>query len=247
MVTLYLQFGKVISALFFGAQGNPKKQKPQLLEIGQVINLVLQKNKFHADFLVPKEWNVEWQHESLRHHYASYYMLNAMSEVLISLVPTTHMDEVWKLSDVQFSNKSVEYQVYVKFVICLESLSHSQKSHQQELKIFWILFLGKMMRLQGVFPRFQTCSQCQTNLELENVAKFSNGFFICRICEAVPESAAQYLWQYCSWSYALKMEQFLAEFSGAAFLENIILIQNNAFELLNISEDKKKKILGLLL
>jgi recombinational DNA repair protein (RecF pathway) len=150
---LLLPSGKLFSVLLLNAQANPKKQKPAKVVLGTEIQWNENSRIKPGSLMTLSDWTQQWTHEKIRHNYFAY---EALIFMLLVLRQTTTSTETLILGSKDVYQ--LEYQVVKKFLLLLEI--QSQSMGRKEQYFFQLLFLLKVIQLQGLWPNMTCCCEC---------------------------------------------------------------------------------------
>jgi len=148
---LLLRSGKRVSVLFYGGMGGGKKMKVSGLEIGHLIQFQTSLNKPGIDLYNSKEWQVKWEHAQIRYNHQAFQLMCFYLEVARSLSGEDHLQDLYRETD---QAEAGLFKVLSNGLFHLEKMvSEKRFSLESEL----ILFLGKILIDQGLFPHRGQC------------------------------------------------------------------------------------------
>ena len=149
---LLLRSGKRISVMFYGGQGGGRKMKVSGLELGHLIKLELAKGKSTQEMYSCKEWSVGWAHEHIRSHHKAFWVMCFFLELVQLLGPEDGLHDAHRESDE--SGRGL-YTVLSNALAHLDKVLEAQSfDHFSEM----VLFLGKILIEQGIFPERTHCA-----------------------------------------------------------------------------------------
>jgi recombinational DNA repair protein (RecF pathway) len=171
--------------LFYGGQGGGKKMKPTTLELGRMLRIELGQSKSTNDLYRAKEWQVVWSHESIRYNHKAFSLMCLFLEVVGSLSIEDDLHDELIEDDKTMIGL---FRVLSNALVHLES-GAKEKSNDSGSEL--LIFLGKMLIEQGVFPSREGCAFCDAHLEkLSSIYLVTDhGGFACSECVGHLEGA----------------------------------------------------------
>lgn len=201
---LLLRNGKYVSVLFYGGQGGGKKQKSSTLEIGHMLKVELAYSRSTTDLYKSKEWSALWFHKKIRENYKAFYLMCLFVEVTSKLSLEENLHDEHRDSDLSLVGL---FRVLSNALTFLDKkLISPDFNHYNH----FLLFLGKLLIEQGVFPQRKLCQFCDT--ELAPLKKMSlvidKGGFSCASCVAESHLGGRFLWQFLGDASLTKYQEF---------------------------------------
>lgn len=189
--SILLRTGKTITVLFYGGQGGGKKKKPSQLELGAMLKVELSVSKSNTDVYRAKEWKLIWRAENIRNNYRAFTLLCFIVEVTAKIAGEENLHEP------SFTDEHAGiFSVVSNAAFYLEK---SVKEEKFELYKEMTVFLGKILGEQGVFPRLESCSLCESALTPDLIAALNleHGGFSCSDCSPLgyDSKLSSELWQ----------------------------------------------------
>ncbi|MAF79383.1 MAG: hypothetical protein CME60_14595 [Halobacteriovoraceae bacterium] len=183
--TLLLRSGRKVSVLFYGGQGGGKKLKSSTLELGHMLRVELGRSKSTSDLYRAKEWSPIWIHEKIRFDYKAFCTMCLMLEII---------DHMSTDDDLHDDLTSSEDSMIGLFRVLSNGLVHlearvSAKSFDRYSEL--IIYLGKLLIEQGVFPERSSCVFCDQELKNASLIYLvtDHGGFGCSECVGHLEDA----------------------------------------------------------
>jgi len=169
-----------VSVLFYGGQGGGKKQKSSTLELGYLISTELAHSKSTTQLQKAKEWQPKWLHQHIRENYSAFCFLCFALEVV---------QKIASPESVHDANSDFDKGQEGLFKVLSNALFYLD--HRCVLKGFspvneMVIFLGKLLIDQGVFPMRENCLFCDDDI-MEQSTLFllaDHGGFSCSECYA---------------------------------------------------------------
>lgn len=177
---LLLRSGRTVSVLFYGGQGGGKKQKSSTLELGYLIGAELAHSKSTSTLHKAKEWQPKWLHQSIRSQYQAFCFLCFALEVITKVASPESLHDA--NSDFDKDQEGL-FKVLSNALFYLDQRCTLEGfSPVNEM----IIFLGKLLIDQGVFPIRDNCLFCDIDLEKEDhlFLMADQGGFSCSECYA---------------------------------------------------------------
>lgn len=143
--------GRRVSVLFYGGQGGGKKLKSSGLEVGHLIDVQCTLTRTSSELAHGREWTVPWQHEHIRHQHQAFSLMCFMLEIIRTLAPEDHLADQHR--EIDTSHEGL-------FRVLSNGLARlDQRLANKSFRLYeeWVLFLGKLLIEQGVFPERQHC------------------------------------------------------------------------------------------
>ncbi|MEC7275629.1 MAG: hypothetical protein VXV96_04845 [Bdellovibrionota bacterium] len=183
--TLLLRSGRTLSVLFYGGQGGGKKHKASTLELGYMMKIELSQSKKNAELHRAKEWLPLWSYEHIRLNHKAFTTMCFYLEMVSNIAPEEDLFD--QHSDFDESMVGL-FRVLSNAVVHLEE---RLKVGRCDPKSEMVIFLGKLLVEQGVFPSRENCAFC--DIPLEKLARISlvtdHGGFGCSDCVSQLEEA----------------------------------------------------------
>lgn len=148
---LLLRSGKRISVMFFGGQGGGKKMKVSGLELGHLVAMEINPGRTSQEMYTCKEWSTTWEHEHVRHQHQAFWLMCFYLEVIKYLSGEDQLHDL---------NRDADDSQIGLFRVLSNALFHIEKSlRDQQFRLHdeWLLFMGKILIEQGVFPERKEC------------------------------------------------------------------------------------------
>lgn len=189
---MLLRSGRTVTILFYGGQGGGKKHKASTLEIGYMMKIELSHSRSTAQMQRAKEWLPIWSHEHIRNNFKSYSLLCLFVEIMGAIAPEEDVHD--QNSDFDDTMEGL-FRVLSNAVVHLEGRTKEKKCDPySEL----LVFLGKLLIEQGVFPIRDNCAFCDEVLsKLSKIYLITDhGGFACGECadhleEAITSSSRE--------------------------------------------------------
>ena len=167
---LILRNGKRATVLFYGGRGSLKK-KSSYLDLGHMIKVEVAPYKRDSSMVKSKEWSLVWAPHKVRSSIKLFFLLCFYMEVVDKIAPCHDFE------DEAFSDLSSQgiFRVLSNALYFLEN---------REVRGQMVLFLGKLLLHQGLFPRRDICCFCGRSFP-EGMALFlvpDHGGFSCVLC-----------------------------------------------------------------
>jgi hypothetical protein len=175
---LLLRSGKKISVLFYGGKG---------LDIGHMLAVELSRTKSTQSLYKAKEWSMIWAPLELRGNYEAFSLMCLFFEILNKFA----LEE--NLHDLEDSQQIGLFRIASVGVFSLEqNLKKGTFKREEQL----LLFLGKFLLEQGIFPKMNTCIFCDEKLDrFPSIGLvFERGGFACSFCNE--DSRDKGIWEF---------------------------------------------------
>jgi recombinational DNA repair protein (RecF pathway) len=161
---LLLRSGKRASVLFYGGQGGGKKKKDTILEVGHMLKVELKRTKHKSDLHHAKEWSAIWTHKNIRLDHKAFYLMCFYLEVVHKLSVEENLYDELRNED-----KSLEG-LFLTLSNGLLFLEKELKATDFNLKKNILVFLSKILLVQGVFPEREVCVLSENPIkEIDNI------------------------------------------------------------------------------
>ena len=183
--TLLLRNGRKISVLFYGGQGGGKKHKSSTLEMGYMLRIELGRSKSTSELYLAKEWTPMWVHEKIRFNYKAFCLMCLILEIM------DHMSTEDDLHDDFHSSDESMVGLFRVLSNALVHIESRMKSDSFDRSSELVIFLGKLLIEQGVFPERSSCVFCDQELEHASMIYLvtDHGGFGCSECVGHLEDA----------------------------------------------------------
>ncbi len=171
--------------LFYGGQGGGKKLKSSTLEIGHMLRVELGRSKSTSELYRAKEWSPLWIHESIRFDYKAFCLLCLILEII------DHMSLEDNLHDELHSSDETMVGLFRVLSNALVHLEARVKEKKFDRYSELMIFLGKLLIEQGVFPERSSCVFCDIELNHASLLNLviDHGGFGCADCVGHLEDA----------------------------------------------------------
>lgn len=148
---LLLRSGKRISVIFFGGQGGGKKMKVSGLELGHLVAMEISPGRSSQEMYSCKEWMASWAPEHIRYHHQAFWLMCFYLEVMKLLSAEDQLHDLNRESD---DSQAGLFRVLSNALFRLD-----KKVEQNSFNLYdeWLIFLGKILIEQGVFPERKHC------------------------------------------------------------------------------------------
>jgi DNA repair protein RecO len=176
---LLLRSGRKVSVLFYGGRGGGKKQKSSTLELGHMLKVELRPSKKTSDLHYGKEWTPVWMHEKIRLDYKAFSLMCLFLESIGKIIVEDNLHDPLMHEDQSFEGL---FRVLSNALFLMEkSLSSNEKFIPQEQLL---IFIGKLLIEQGVFPEREHCvlSGAELESEMDMVLVAEQGGFVSSQC-----------------------------------------------------------------
>ena len=172
---LLLRSGRLASVLFYGGQGGGKRKKPSLLELGSLLSVELTPSRSTVELYRAKEWKPCWIHDSVRYHHRAFCLMCFYLEIIRKIAP---------LEDLSDENLQLDCSHSGLFRVLSNALFYLKGSPLLNSGQELLIFLGKLLIDQGLFPQLQHCGLCHQNLNPFSrlYLGFRHGSFLCPDC-----------------------------------------------------------------
>ncbi len=172
---LLLRSGRLASVLFYGGQGGGKKKKSSLLELGYMFNIELAQSRSTVELYKAKEWQPIWIHKSIRHNHQAFYLMCSYLEVTRRISPLENLHD-----------DNLQANCFSKglFSVLSNAIFHLENRSQFDSRSELLIFFGKLLVEQGLFPERENCGLCGEALSsfFELYLSSQHGAFICPNC-----------------------------------------------------------------
>ncbi len=167
--------GRLASILFYGGMGGGKKKKSSSLELGHMLQVELAISRSTVEFYRAKEWRPLWVHKNIRHNYLAFSLMCFYLEVLRKISPAENLHDQ-NLQSVNLHRGG--------FRLLSNALFYLEKAARFDFRWELLVFLGKLLIEQGLFPQRQNCVFCERELNAcsEVLLMFQHGAFACSEC-----------------------------------------------------------------
>ena len=167
---LILRNGKRTTVLFYGGRGSVKK-KSSYLDLGHMIKVEVIPYKRDPTMVKSKEWSLVWAPKKVRSSIKLFFLLCFYMETVDKIAPCHDFE------DETFSDLSSQgiFRVLSNALYILEN---------REVGGQMILFLGKLLLHQGLFPRRDICCFCGRPFSGDGTLFLvpDHGGFSCALC-----------------------------------------------------------------
>lgn len=159
--------------------------KPTTLELGRMLRVELGQSKSTSELYRAKEWGVIWSHELIRYNHKAFSLMCLFLEIVAALSIEDDLHD--ELVEDDQSMVGI-FRVLSNALVHLES-GVKEKVHDSGSEL--LIFLGKMLIEQGVFPSREGCAFCDAQLEkLGSIYLVTDhGGFACSECVGHLEGA----------------------------------------------------------
>lgn len=159
--------------------------KPTTLELGRMMRIELGHSKRSSDLYRAKEWKVLWSHENIRYNHRAFSTMCVFLELIASL---SIEDD---LHDQLIDEDDTMVGLFRVLSNSLVHLENKVKEKSCDAGSELLIFLGKLLIEQGLFPARENCAFCDVELELHrNIYLVTDhGGFSCQDCQGSLESA----------------------------------------------------------
>lgn len=148
---LLLRSGKRISVIFFGGQGGGKKMKVSGLELGHLVAMEISPGRSSQEMYSCKEWAQTWAPEHIRHHHQAFWLMCFYLEVTKLLSGEDQLHDLNRESD--------DSQIGLFRVLSNALYRLDRRVEMKKFNLYdeWLIFIGKVLIEQGVFPERKHC------------------------------------------------------------------------------------------
>lgn len=201
---LLLRNGKYVSVLFYGGQGGGKKKKSSILEVGHMLKVELSYSRSTTDLYKAREWASLWFHKNIRNNHKAFYLMCLFLEVSSKLSLEENLHDEHKDSDRSFIGL---FRVLSNALLFLDQKLITSDFNRY---IHFLLFLGKLLIEQGVFPQRKLCQYCDAELaSLEDLSLIiDKGGFSCASCVPDSQLGGRFLWKFLGEASSTKYQEF---------------------------------------
>lgn len=184
---LLLRSGKRISVIFYGGRG-----KKACLDLGHMLSVEIARSKSTDTMYKASEWNIIWAPNFLRGDYSAFSLMCFYFEIISKL----SLEE--SLHDGEDDQQNGLFSVLSNGIYYLEQ-TIKEKTFVKEQQL--LIFLGKLVLEQGIYPRMKSCVFCDQSLEKFSALTllFEKGGFSCQLCfESLEGYEGKGLWHFLS-------------------------------------------------
>ena len=145
--------------LFFGGQGGGKKKKSSLIELGHMLSVEIAQSGKSSELYRAKEYTQIWHHEKIRLDFQAFYLLCLYLEIIKKMAPQEDLyDDNLQMDD----TTEGLFRVLSNAIFHLEARLEKGSFHKESE---FLIFLGKLLIEQGVFPERSACCFCEVDLQ----------------------------------------------------------------------------------
>lgn len=181
---LLLREGKIVPVIFYGGQGGGKKKRSSTLELGYMLQVELSVSKSTSDIYHAKEWTPKWTPENIRLNHKAFYLMCLYLEMIQKLAPEGDLHD-------KFHDDDQGHNLFVVLSNALFYLEKMLKEKNFNSQNHLLIFMGKLLIDQGVFPQRDFCTLTDRPLQSESLLHLvaDHGGFAC--AEGLNQEQAQ--------------------------------------------------------
>jgi DNA repair protein RecO len=172
---LLMRHGQIFTVYFYGGQGGGKKQKPTMLEMGNLISFELKRQKTAQEIAIASEWEVGWHPKHFRTNVEAYYLACFYFEIMSKIAPKSDLNSLDQDLFQGLFNVTSNGLYFLDQAVNEKKFSLNQQMY---------LFIVKLLAHLGINPQLEECTLCATELNHQHGLIFGakDGGFICHNC-----------------------------------------------------------------